>query len=110
MKRKSLINLVCVAVLSQYGLTAVTTLAAEKENVVTEPSNSEELKTNNILEDIPMSSTENKEEAAAESGVDAVEATTNSTTEESAEIVEAKTLNWEFKNPQQVLTAGDDFA
>lgn len=110
MKKKSLINLVCVAVLSQYGLTAVTTLAAEKENVVTEPSNSEELKTNNILEDIPMSSTENKEEAAAESEVDAVEATTNSTTEETAEIVEAKTLNWEFKNPQQVLTAGDDFA
>lgn len=115
MKRKSLISLVCVAVLSQYGLAPMTALATENDKTVTGTASSEDLKTNTILDELPLSS-ENTEEATVESedaaveSSEAAEATTESTTEESTEVEEAKTLNWEFKDPQQALTAGDDFA
>ncbi|MBO0457187.1 InlB B-repeat-containing protein [Enterococcus hulanensis] len=111
MKRKSLISLVCVAVLSQYGLAPVTALATENDKTATGTASSEDLKTNTILDELPLSS-ENTEEATVESEDAAVESSeaTESTTEELTEVEEAKTLNWEFKDSQQALIAGDDFA
>ncbi|MBO0453195.1 InlB B-repeat-containing protein [Candidatus Enterococcus murrayae] len=111
MKKKNLISLVCVAVLSQYGLAPVTALANENENTVTGTMNSEDLKTNTILDDLPLNAAENAEEPAAESestASETAEETAESTTE-TTEVEEAKTLNWEFKDPKQALTAGDDF-
>ncbi|MGG5372425.1 InlB B-repeat-containing protein [Enterococcus sp. AZ196] len=111
MKKKNLISLVCVAVLSQYGLAPVTALANENENTVTGTMNSEDLKTNTILDDLPLNAAENAEEPAAESestASETAEETAESTTE-TTEVEEAKALNWEFKDPKQALTAGDDF-
>ena len=110
MKRKSLISLVCVAVLSQYGLAPVTALATENDKTVATMPEGEGLTENPILDSLPVPTAESTSEEAAASEQPTVssEATQESTTA-SEEPEEEKTLNWEFKDPQQALTAEDDF-
>lgn len=105
MKRKSLISLVCVAVLSQYGLAPVTALATESDKTVATMPEGEGLTDNPILDSLPVPTAE---AAASEQPTVSSEATQESTTA-SEEPEEEKTLNWEFKDPQQALTAEDDF-
>jgi LPXTG-motif cell wall-anchored protein/uncharacterized repeat protein (TIGR02543 family)/uncharacterized repeat protein (TIGR01451 family) len=111
MKKKKLISLVCVAVLSQYGIPTVTTLAAEQEEAAVETSNSEELKKDPILDTLPMSSTESieEEENNSEGITESTGSSEETTVTESTETEEEKTLNWELKDPQQILVSGDDF-
>ncbi|MBO0411514.1 InlB B-repeat-containing protein [Enterococcus hulanensis] len=110
MKRKSLISLVCVAVLSQYGLAPVTALATENDKTVATMPEGEGLTENPILDSLPVPTAESTSEEAAASEQPTVssEATQESTTA-SEEPEEEKTLNWEFKDPQQALTAENDF-
>ncbi|MBU5359615.1 InlB B-repeat-containing protein [Enterococcus raffinosus] len=109
MKNKSLISLVCVAVLSQYGLAPITTFAMENEETITETASNEELTTEPNLDNLPQSSTQftNGEEASAESE-NTTEETTSSTPPE-VEKVEAKSLDIMLKDPNQALVEEDDF-
>lgn len=111
MKKQRLVSLVCVAVLSQYGVPPITALAAENGESVVETTNTEDLTKDPILDNLPINSTEGTEEATSESESDSEsieDETTDSSTPEMGD-EEAKTLNWDFKDSNKAISAGDEF-
>lgn len=99
MKKKKLINFVCIAMLIQYGIAPINALAAGSEETVVETTNSETINKDPLLS-LPMIDSSG-EEATNES----TEETTEAITTESKEGI----LNWEFRDTDQEITTGDDF-